>query len=134
MKQKIRTALIIAAIIAIAAFTGLVFFRPIPIVPPGSAATVLFLRYNWEDVTYTTDLDKVVEILKNYYTRRTFHNPFPTFVANETWGMTIMRQGGHVTITLGVDNVLYRSGSDRIWHRIINPDELMYELSLLLTP
>ena len=134
MKSKILIpTLIIIALIIIPISARYVFTRPIPIIEPGSHAAVLSIRYNWEDVTYNIDLDRVAEILRNYYVRRTFDNPFPSYVVHEWWSISLFRASDSVTISLGVDNVLYQCASDRIVYSIINPCELMYELSLLLT-
>ena len=133
MRQKIYAALVVVVVIATLMLISHVFYRPIPIVSPGARAEVLSIAYNWENVTGEIDLDKVVNILRNYYTVRTLHNPFPSLVVNETWRITLRRGNNAVTISLGVDNVLYSSASDSIMHGIQNPEALMYELSLLLT-
>ena len=124
---------IILLFTALSIIAGLIFFRPMPIIPDRDNTVVNRVWYNWEDATNRIDFEEVADILSRYYTRRTFHNPFPNLMEDVVWDMTVFRgpRGGRdlIFISLGKDSVVHAGASDIVMHRVIDPESLMYELS-----
>ena len=135
MKRKV---LIITICIAVMTAAGFIFFRPMPLVASPSDVVVTRVHYNWRDITDGVDKEMLLEILSRYNTRRSFENPFPSFVADTVWDIGIVGYGGFVgyrgsvNIDLGTHAIRYRSASDRIVRRVINPQALMDELSAMI--
>jgi len=70
--KKVRIVIICLALLTV---SGVIFFRPMPIIGSQDHAEVFRIFYNWEDVSDRIDSDKIVDILRNYNTRRSFNNP-----------------------------------------------------------
>ena len=138
MKIFNRLIMIIGLLIPIIA--GLIFFRPLPIIPLSVEIDITRVEYNFmeypkfmtTDVTYMVNLEKIASILSTHYTRRSFNNPFPTLTKDELWTISLWRGDDRVHVHLGEDNILYRSADDRIVYRILFPEQLMYELDMLV--
>ncbi|MCL1994907.1 MAG: hypothetical protein FWG63_01720 [Defluviitaleaceae bacterium] len=145
MRAMLRKLLITTLVVSFIALPIYWFFRPIPILEPGSDGVITRIiypviepgtyRFVDVDVTEILDIDEVAHILSRYYTRRTFNNPFPHLIADIRWEITIHRGRGQLFnthITLGVNNILYHSADDRIMHTVLNAQTLIYELDNLL--
>jgi len=129
----LRKLLVTTLVILFIALPTYWFFRPIPTLKQDSAVvlSVLLVRHNFEDLTEILDLDKVADIVRNYYTRRAF-DLFPSHVSDDSWFLSLWRTDGIVWISLGFDNVLFRSAGDRLIHNVLNAEVLIYELEYLL--
>lgn len=132
--RKYRAILFTCILLTVTPVFGLfLFLRSMPMIVTDDDA-VLFVYHEWVDVTDDLDLEQVVDILRNHYVRRTFNNPFPSLVVNESWGIRLQRNSNHLWLSLGVDNILYRDASDRILYAVNDADLLIEQLNSLLLP
>ncbi|MCL2574150.1 MAG: hypothetical protein FWE34_06345 [Defluviitaleaceae bacterium] len=132
MKRKIAICATFLSILFVPIAFGLIYFRPLPIIPSGSEAVIRTVWRDFEVINDQIDLERMVGILSSYYARRSFDNPFPNLIADVEWVISLTRGSSHANISLGLDSILYVSANDRIVYRIIDADLLMKELETLL--
>ena len=136
-----KKTFIVIVCITLPILAGYIFYRPIPIIPPGTEVEILRVQRRThvgsmsEDITELINTEEVVNILRRYYTRRTFHNPFPT-MGDDMWNINffILPSGWRNFRQMAIggrNNVMVRNADDTILHRIINWEELMEELQQL---
>ena len=137
-----RFKIFIIVFVAVLAVAGILFFRPLPIVPTDSDFLGSHIDYNQRVFyVYCNDSrDKMLYILSRHYARRSFINPYrrqaETIRENE---MLRLSTGGPIplfrvstgrfTISIGTTHAFIRQSKyDIVVRRIINPLSLVEEL------